>query len=207
MRFVQANVIPFSDPGDLPALVDQEVRRRLEDGRWAVDWKRALKIERDPVEAPDIPLAGSPDAPPRPCRWYHAVVRNLHRRKMALNCVAYVVEIRQRGAAPRRPRTMELQWAAYNEPAAAIVPQSWRDLDLGYVLHDSPSVFRFHSHTRSSLYADAIHGPGEFEIDYVVHAENFPPTTATLRLTIGSTPDDIRIVSIEQRRQHKGEPG
>lgn len=81
--------------------------------------------------------------------------------------------------------------SGYGQPTAAIVPQSGRDLDLGFVLHDSPNLFRFHSHARSTLYRDFIQGPGRFEIDYVVYAENFLPTAATMSLTLGSTLAEI----------------
>lgn len=176
MGFVQSNVIPFSDPGDLPTLV----RTQIETLGWSPNWKNAVVIERDPTEHVDIANQAA-----QMTRFLHLTVRNLNPRKAALNCVGYLERIKNSGTGQELPlKTVELRWAGYTLPNATILGRSQRDLDLGYVFHTSPQMLCFNSFTTSSEYMPPLPGPGVFELDYVVMAENFPPARATFRLTL-----------------------
>jgi hypothetical protein len=57
-------------------------------------------------------------------------------------------------------------------------------------------MFHFNHHSLSSRYQQSITGPGEFDLVYVVLAENFPVSTATIRLTLGSTLAEARLVEV-----------
>ena len=191
MTFIQANAIRFDEASELPALVERHVREQ----NWSPKWKNALQIVRDSAESHDLGTQFGAGIPPVPCRWFHASVRNHHERKVARGCVAYVTQVRTQTKS-WVPSTLELAWAAFPEPVATIIPRSSRDLDLGFVLHERPDTFQFNHHSLSSRYNQPLNGPGEFEIEYVVLAESFPRIAATMRLTLGSTLPEVRLVQV-----------
>jgi hypothetical protein len=129
-------------------------------------------------------------------RWYHASVHNLHRSKVAVNATVYVKEIRD-GSSSRRPATIEVVWMGYSFASAAILPQSSRAFDLGVVWLDRPDEFVVVRHATTASYREVLRGPGEFDVDYTVIAENMPETTWTARICLGRTVDDVQVTGHE----------
>ena len=187
MSFIQANAVTFSSADELPQLV----RTHVERVGWNPAWKNALRIDGPsaPIDAKVMDLEyASGGSEPLNARFYHLEVMNRNPRKLALSCTAYVERV---SGVARRP--VELRWAGFDNPAATILPASSRPLDAGFVLHPQPAVFSFHSFSTSSQFTAPVRGPGEFEVEYVVVSDGFPPARATFTITLGMTLDDVKI--------------
>jgi hypothetical protein len=192
LNALQLNAIPFDKLEDLPEMV----RKQVKNAGWHADWKNALKITRNPDERDETFLANLPNRPR--ARFFHLDVMNLNPHKIALNCTAYVEGIRNLTTDSHIPfRTVELKWAGYTLPTAALMPKSQRQLDAFYILYDAPQVARFQCFTDSGYFMRPIQGPAEFQLDYIVISVNFPPARIKTKLTIGNSLEQTRFVQIE----------
>lgn len=185
MTFIQSNVTTFSDPFELPDMVEQQVTAK----GWSPYWKNGLSFARDSSEYDD-----ATDQTGNTGRFFHASIRNLHRRRLAHDCVAYVERIRDvRTGALLPVRAVELAWAGYGHPAATIIAGADRDLDLGHIYHEKPDVLVFNTFTTSAYFMPPVVGPGEFDISYVVVSDNLPPVRATCRATLSNDLGSTRL--------------
>jgi hypothetical protein len=184
MRFLQANSTPFSDRNLLPNVIADAVQQH----EWDPRWKNQLCLERDfaqYVDATRIPENV-------PARYFHIRVRNLHPRKAALNCYAYLERVRDISAhRDIRVETIEFKWAGYTLPNAVIGAGSERRLDAFWVPHNAPNVLQFNVFADSTEFIPRIRGPGDFEMTYVVVSENFAPARRTFLLHVGTRLDEI----------------
>jgi len=186
MRFLQANALPFKEPGDLPALVAQ----RVDDAGWNPGWKNSLHLE---MCDPPFTDAKAQDATFN--RFFHLRVRNLHQRKTALNSCAFVESISRTGdAIPFR--MVELRWAGSSEQFVLVPPGLPREVDLGFVPHSEPRLFAFNSFTTSTQYMAPLIGPGQFDLTYVVASTNFPLARFKARITVGSALDEAVVEGV-----------
>ncbi len=189
---MQLNIIPFEKLEDLPGMVREQVTK----AGWRPDWKNALRITRRANEF-DETYIDNVASKPR-ARFFHLKVENLNPYKIGLNCTAYVEAIRDlRTNSEMSFRTVELKWAGYMLPTAAIMPRSERDLDAFYIIYDNPQVVRFQCFTDSGYFMRPIQGPGEFQLDYIVISENFSPARIKLKLAIGNSIDSTSLVQID----------
>ena len=154
MRFLQGNCISFSDRHLLPSVVSDEISRR----KWTSDWKNSLCLERDPKQYSDATI---PDG--RLCRYFHIDVNNLHHRKTAINCCAYLENVYDvENKKEISIRTVEFKWAGYIMPYASIMPRSCRSIDAFFVSHSSPTRMMFNIYTDSTHFVPRIIGPGNY---------------------------------------------
>ncbi|MBE0479972.1 MAG: hypothetical protein IBX68_03230 [Dehalococcoidia bacterium] len=188
LKFIQANCIRFTDRHLLPDVIAERVR-----AQWDPTWRNELLLERvgrqeDVYHSPAKSMA----------RFCHIKVRNLHRRKMARQCVAYLERVRDFSSGDSTiMEPVELKWKGVTIPQVSIAPASHRYLDSFYVFHATPHIAQiglnpfiidFTGYHR--LYE--MKGPNTFELDYVVFSENFCPARATFRLQIGNKLDEIQ---------------
>ncbi|MDP3063185.1 MAG: hypothetical protein Q8O40_08265 [Chloroflexota bacterium] len=157
LSFLQGNCLPFSDPTELPALVQSQAVKL----GWRPDWKNALQITRQPSEHhdPHIGDSGGPLA-----RYFHLKVTNLNKYKPAVGCRAYIGDITRLGASMEGDwiaglGAVELKWGGYVFPEVILPPSRSRDIDAGRVLHAQPSIMEFPSFADSTYYYDAHHRP------------------------------------------------
>lgn len=188
---MQLNPITFDDPVTLPELICEQVKRV----GWRANWKNALEITRTKEEFQDANIIST--GAPRFARFFHLTVRNLNIRKIALNCTAYLESMKK---LPENVSvslsTAELKWAGYTQPTVPIIPQSYRNLDAFFVLHNEPKILRFSCFSDSSYYMMPVLGYGKYQLNYVVISENFPPAGIALEATIGNSIDDVSLVQI-----------
>lgn len=186
LRFLQGNCIPFSDRHLLPSVVSDEISRR----EWSSGWKNALYLDRDPKQYSDAKIQDG-----RLCRFFHIDVKNLHQRKTALNCYAYLEKVYDvQNKKDISIRTVEFKWAGYVIPYASIMPKSFRSIDAFFVSHVAPTQMMFNIYTDSSQFVPRIIGPGEYDFTYLVVSENFLPVSRKFRITVGNTLADISLV-------------
>jgi len=174
----------FDDPKELPEMVRREVKR----AGWLPDWKNALRITSDANAFNDTTRRDSGEE----ARYFHLKVENLHKRKIALGCTAYIESIRdlQRNIPVPLP-TVELKWEGYTLPNASIMPKSNRGLDAFFVFHQRPNELYFANFTDSTRFMQPLCGPGDYELTYVVISQNCPIVKATFTVHIENQLDRI----------------
>lgn len=190
IRFVQANSIEFSDRSTLPDLVAREVQER----GWRPDWRRTLKLERDPSQYADA-VAVNREGRPAGCRrFFHAVVHNQHKSLAAAHTYVYLDRITHVGDAKESPlKTIELKWAGYIFPNAVVRPGTKREFDCCWIHHDHPSSAYFNVFSDSTDYTPVIHGPGKFLLRFTAVADRFAPESLDALLTLGGSLGDARL--------------
>ncbi len=178
MRFLQANSIPFSEPGDLPRLI----RRRIEEAGWVTGWKNGLELSiGDPAHVDTHP-PGAAASEYR--RFFHLSVVNHHWRLPALNCSAVVESIlNAQTNLPIAFGTVELHWAGSSEQFIMISPRHQRELDLGFDQRFQ-DIFYFNSFSTSTQYMGPLRGPGHFIVAYTVSSANFRPRSFSVEIEI-----------------------
>jgi hypothetical protein len=190
MKAMQLNAIPFNKPADLPKMVVQEIDKR----GWQPNWKNILQLEIASPQYEDarIDFMGQQ----RMARFFHLTVKNRHISKIATSCTAYLKSIIKLPEKIETPlRTVELKWAGYTMPTAAIMPSSERNLDAFFIVHGEPLIRRFRCFSDSSSYGTPILGYGDYLLTYVVISENFPVASITVKITIGNNLESASIAA------------
>jgi hypothetical protein len=187
MGFLQANCTEFTDRHLLPNVVADRVGER----QWRSDWKKELRLERCSSESSTaaMTLHGGLWV-----RFFHVNVHNLHPRKTAFNCYVHLEKVRDLTRNADVPvRTVTLKWEGYVLPNATIAPQSSRSFDAVCVPCASPTRAAWGTFTDSSDFVPRIDSPGEYELTYVVVAENFPVARGTFVFRLGRSSDDTHL--------------
>lgn len=189
MGAMQLNAITFDEPKTLPKMVREQVKKV----DWHPYWKNILEINRTNGEFQDAYIVGTPNR--RLARFFHLAVKNRNIRKIALNCTAYLESMKKLPDNVSVPiRTVELKWAGYMLPTVPIMPQSHRDVDAFFVLHDEPNILRFNCFSDSDYYLPPVLGYSKYLLNYVVISEDFPIARIVVEATIGNSIDDISLV-------------
>lgn len=185
MRFLQSNAIQFTDRALLPNVIADEVQQR----GWNPNWKNGLVLEleashyKDARRLPENRLA----------RFFHITVRNLHERKMARSCYAYLERVSQMPGGINIPvETIEFKWAGYLLPNVVIGPRQARRFDAFWVFHDTPSRLQFNVLADSTDFIPRIRDIGDYHLTYTVISENFAPTKQTFAVHVGHSLEEIR---------------
>jgi hypothetical protein len=190
---MQLNPVMFDDLETLPALVSEQIKK----ANWRANWKNTIEITRTESEFQDANIKSIPN--PQLARFFHLTVNNHNVRKIALNCAAYLEKMTK---LPENisdtPRTTELKWAGYTQPTVAIMPESHRELDALYVLHNTPYIMHFSCFSDSSYYMMPVLGSGRYQLEYVVISENFAPARITVEVNIGNSIDDISLIQVQK---------
>lgn len=190
LRFLQANAIAFTDRSLLPNLIAEEVQKR----KWNPRSRKELVLERDPDQFADHRVGTQGTVEPR--RFYYIDVRNLHQRKTATNCFAYLEKaIKLDEPAVEIPfNNVELKWSGYTLPNAHILPGTARPLDAFAVFHRLPSQLELVSFSDSLAFGrPAIRSAGEYELRYAIVSDNFPISRASFLLSLSDTLDRTKL--------------
>ncbi len=180
---VQGNAIPFSGRARLPDLVGRQVKQRLSEGKWSPRWRNELALESKPTRLI------IPNTQGQMHTYFHLAVRNRHRRKTALNCIANLERVVSVDTGKEIAFTpFELKWEAYTLPNAHIAPNGERNIDAFCIRHEAPTTLNFYSYVRDATYIHPqITTPGRYELTYLVVADNFPPVKRSFILTLDSS--------------------
>jgi len=191
LAFVQGNCTKFSNRDELLPMIADRVSKN-----WRSDWRDQITIVRDPNQFADA-LHMHPQFPQgRPVRYFHLEVRNEHFSKTSFNTYAYLERIIDtKTGKPVDLKLVEFKWRGVVFPNVVIPYQSSRELDAFLVYHDSPAKLRLGASTDSPEHVKALQ-PGDYELTFVVHSQNFAVSHSTFRLHAGGTNvNDIQFTS------------
>jgi hypothetical protein len=123
-----------------------------------------------------------------PSRFYHIAVSNSDKSRVARNCVAYVLSLKDiRTHKEHVLKTMELKWEGYREPSATILPRSHREFDAFWIHEAVPDRLLLNAFIDSSKFLPKISGQVDILATFVVVCDNF--RTATRKFLIHLDPD------------------
>jgi hypothetical protein len=186
LHFLQANAISFTDRHLLPNVIADKVQER----GWDPRWRNQLILELEPAQFSDANRVEYSQGQQRyfPGRFFHIDVRNLHRDKTATNCYAYMERAINLDTSTEIPvRAVEFKWAGYILPNANIPPATARRFDAFWIAHDLPTKMQFNVYSDATDYIPAIEGEGQYELSYLILADNFPPSRRSFILTLSKS--------------------
>jgi hypothetical protein len=201
--FVQGNVYPFRprERPELPEIVANRVRTRLDSGEWRIGWRRQLEIRHDPQLtsiASDQQLGGVGST------YLHFVIRNLDSRASAYDCVAYVTEIRLVGSGVVRPLPrVELKFHGVVSQSVVVPRSDQRQLAAVRILHTEPLValvgFNSLITDFSGFFNEfAMRERGDYDLRVKVFSRNFPALDQWFRFHLGATPAECSLTPLKQ---------
>jgi hypothetical protein len=193
LRFVQSDFPVFANNVQLLGLIRERVK-----AAWRNDWRRGLELNRREDEWDDMTTGWQvegQEVSPKLARFFHLDVANRGRDKVAIGCMGYIDSIRdvQRGA-DLSFRASELKWAGTVVPAVPVFPGHPRMLDACVVAFDEPHTLYFTSHSDSGVFMSPIPAAGMLDIEYVVVSQNMPLARTVLRVSLGDTINDARVI-------------
>jgi hypothetical protein len=198
MEAMQLNCFLFDDSSDLPKFVMETIEAL----GWNPNWKAALRLERLSCER-----GGSKKDPPF---IYHIDVRNLHERKPAINCTAFLHEIKRAGSDEPIPfQKFELKWAGTCVPYVTIMAGECRCFDAFFIDPKEPTKLKWKgfSFTDTEKVCPDVHEVGAYELTYVVASFNFPVMQARFKLELKGSLDEVSpLTLIEARMIRPHEP-
>jgi len=189
-KFTQAKSIEFPDGKTLPDDVIKQVKKK----GWISNWRNELLLERDDKDFEDNVRATGIYREGR-ARFYHIKVRNLHRQKIAYDCLAYLEKIVDLSTGKEKSfEIVEFKWKGVITREAAILPKEPRYLDAFHIYYDSQNIVnlginRFLIDFSGYEPPYTLKGPGTFKLTYVVFSKNFSPARTTFNLHIGNRLD------------------
>ena len=179
LKFIQANCIPFTDRKKLPNLVAQKIRKL----KWKPDWRNELCLDRDQTDYQDAVAPNTGFG-----RYYHIRVYNKHKDKITRNCLAYIETVKDMSTGKTKSlELVELKWKGVIKETVSIIPKSFRYLDALHINQSNPTVAflginPFVVDWTGYEREYQISGIGDYEINYVIFSEDFPPCRAKFRL-------------------------
>jgi hypothetical protein len=186
---VMGNPIPFQrkEPTDLANLVVDYIQKR----DWSLTSRHrlALSIAGDHPVAALNPTFGDD-------LYYHLNVKNLHNRKAATNCYAYIdriVDLNNEGA-DTQIKTCELKWEGTELQGVRISPLGSRGLDA-CIFNRRENKLHFRPMTDASTYITRFPPVCDLEVTYVVCCDEFVDSVQKFRL-IGSGPAKLEIMPV-----------
>lgn len=150
---------------------------------WNPGLRNEIVLRRDPKQKVDAQLGNTQQVG----RFFHLSVRNLHTRKTATNCYAYLEKATRLTPRTDIPvNTIEFKWAGYVLPNAHVSPGSIRRVDAFWIKHNNPTILRFNTFSDSTEFIPQIQGEGEYELSYAIISDNFPPARISLKLKLSA---------------------
>lgn len=194
LRYVMGNAIEF-ERGNLPVKVGEAIRKEVNEGRWHPMAQRKLSLS---VAPRSVPVSFEAVSPPCDATYLHVRVANLTHRQTATNLRAYLRSWRKLPTGRMtRPGLVELKWRGVNavtasipaSPSADSETANYKDFDAIFILHTRPTRAHVGLNLSNVDSGQAwngyvIDGPGEFELTYEVHSDQFPVASVKLVLKI-----------------------
>ncbi len=192
MGAIHGNASRFYDRANLADAVIEKVKTQIGSATWTTCTRNQLVLLSSDKPFIDADLLDQRGTPVWTQRHFHIKVQNLHHRKAAQNCFAYIESIRETKSGKQVfANTIEFKWAGTMLPSVRIAPSSSRLLDAFHVPLPTPTQPRFNALTDSTEYMPQIPGIGNYELNYAVASEDFPVARATFQLRIGQQISDI----------------
>jgi hypothetical protein len=175
---VMGNAIEFVDRSRLVELILSHIREKIGRGEWSLRTRNRLELVKAPDQGIKAAWASGVDA-----AYYHIHVRNLHWRKPATNCYAYLDKVVDLNTGKDvRLYTCELKWEGTKQSGVRIQPNGYRGLDAFIVVLYQTRELWLMPQTDAQNYIHRFRGKTHLEITYVVCSDQFRDTRQTFEV-------------------------
>jgi hypothetical protein len=175
---VMGNAIEFNDRNGLVELVRDHIQEKIDRDEWSLSTKNTLQL----VKAPDQGIKATWVSGDK-VAYYHIHVRNLHWRKPATNCYAYLDKVIDLNTIKDvRLYTCELKWEGTKQSGVRIQPKGYRGLDAFVVVLSEPKELLLMPQTDAQNYIHHFKGKTHLEITYVVRSDQFRDVKQTFEV-------------------------
>ena len=131
-----------------------------------------------------------------PSRFFHIAVRNGHKKRIARNCYAFLMSLKNvRSGEEYVKQSSELKWREYQEPFASILPKTYRKFDSFWVMKNQPDFLILNAFLDSTQLIPRIKGEIELIAEYWVVSENFKTAKGTFSIRLNN---DLGKVSLSK---------
>jgi hypothetical protein len=160
---VMGNAIAFNNRDNLVECVGAHIQGKIERQEWRLKTRNRLQlaIARD-TGLPATWMSGEQ------LSYFHINVHNLHWRKPATNCYAYLARY-----------TCELKWEGTMQSAVRIQPGGYRGLDAFIVMLSPSRELLLMPQTDAQNHINRFRGETNLRITYVVCSDQFPDAKNT----------------------------
>jgi hypothetical protein len=175
---VMGNAIEFKNRDDLVEIVRNYIKQKIDRHEWTLRTKNTLQLVKAPYEGIEAVWVSGTKA-----SYYHIHVKNLHWRKAATNCYAYLEKVvdLNRGK-DIELYTCELKWEGTKQPGVRINPNGYRGLDAFIVVLAEPRTLLLMPQTDAANYIQRFEGNTHLEVTYLVCSDQFPDVTRTFEV-------------------------
>jgi hypothetical protein len=175
---VMGNAIEFKDRNGFVELVQDRILRKIEQHEWSLNTKNALQLATAPDQGVKAAWRSGVHA-----AYYHIHVRNLHWRKPATNCYAYLDKVINLDTDEEiKLYTCELKWEGAKQSGVRIQPEGYRGLDAFVIVLSEPRELLLMPQTDAQNYIHHFKGKTHLEITYVLCSDQFPDVKSTFEV-------------------------
>lgn len=193
---VMANSISFQHRAELPNKVYEEVLRKLKENEWSKTSQNRLQITAAQDNGKIDEQTNPETQRVRRLSHYHINVANLHHRKAATNCFAYVEEIfdLRKGVRAGPTYTCELKWEGTMLQGVRIGPESKRGVDSFIVLHEQGGQrLAFWPQTDANNHIHYFDPGSELLVTYIVSSDEFPLARQRFRIVFSGKDSVVQV--------------
>ena len=134
---------------------------------------------------------------PFPSRFFHVAVKNDHKKKIARNCYAYLISLRNSEKGEEYVKqSSELKWRGYQIPFVDILPQTYRKFDGFWVKKDKPDILMLNRFLDSTELIPRIQGQISLVAEYWVVSENFKTAKGSFQINLDKDLNKVTINKI-----------
>ena len=185
LNAIQGNATRFSNRNDLPDLIAGEITRR----HWTIQTRNTLALSVYPHSDHRLDQTKADGRFSRP---FHIKVENLHHRKDARNCFAYLDEVVDLNSNQNiKWATAEFKWERTRLASVRIAPKSYRNFDAAWLFENRDKKIEmgfFNPVVPSPTdYFPYQLRPGKYLLTFIVVSDNFVPVRKSFIFEFGQT--------------------
>lgn len=129
-----------------------------------------------------------------PSRFFHVAVRNNHKRRIARNCYAFLMSLKNAKTGDEYVKqSSELKWRGYQEPFVSILPQTYRKFDSFWVMKSQPDFLIMNTFLDSTQFIPLIKGQLALIAEYWVVSETFKTSKGTFVISLDKDLDKVSL--------------
>jgi hypothetical protein len=167
---VMGNATEFTDRNMLVDLIRTDVQQKVANNEWSLVTRNRLQLAKARDEGVPATWIGEVNV-----SYFHINVRNLHWRKPATNCYAYLDEVVDLKTGKKIEHyTCELKWEGTMLSGVRIQPQGYRGLDAFIIVpNEGSNELWFKPQTDAVNHVLRLKGSQHLEVTYVVTCDQF----------------------------------
>lgn len=132
-------------------------------------------------------------------RFFHITVVNMHKRKTARNCKAYITSLREENNAKELlTQELPLKWRGYqmNLPSIDIPPNKTEKFDAFLILHNEPDRIQMQAFVDSTAVLPNVKGNKKLIGRYRITSDDFRVKEREFVITLSSQLKDVKIETL-----------